>query len=260
MIFNIITIFPDFFDGFLKNGVIARALTKNNGIKINVINLRDFAEGPHRITDDRPFGGGPGMVMMPEPIYQALKSALPERFGRRKNLSCGTKRRTSHDARVILLSPQGTRFNHDEAKRLARYKHLVFICGRYEGVDERIMDFVDEELSIGDFVISGGEPAAMVVIDAIARLIDDGKVVKERSSVENDSFYSGPFLDCPHYTRPAVWRSRKVPSVLLSGNHKKIEDWRKKQAILNTRKKRPDLFACIMNKGIGSGKSGSKIF
>jgi len=240
MIFDIITIFPAFFDGFLKYGVVAKALnngTKHSPLKINIINLRDFGIGRHKITDDRPFGGGAGMVMCAEPIYQAIKSILPDRF-HTKNRRATPK--SDGDCRVILLSPQGRKFSQKEAERLSKLKRIVLICGRYEGVDERIMEFVDEEISIGDYVISGGEAAAMVVVDAVARLLPEAGVVKERASVENDSFVNG-ILDYPHYTRPAVWRGRKIPAVLLSGHHKKIMEWRRNQALSNTKKKRPDL-------------------
>lgn len=232
MIFDILTLFPGYFEGFLADGVIARAVKRGN-ININIVNLRDFTRDRHRITDDRPFGGGPGMVMKAEPIYMALKKSLPARF--RKTAKTP---RVSDDCRVILMSPQGSRFDHACARRMARYKKVVLICGRYEGVDERIMDFVDEEISLGDFVLTGGEIPAMAVADAVARLA--GGVVKETASVENDSFFSG-MLDCPHYTRPRVWRGREVPEAVLSGDHAQIEEWRGGMALAATRKKRPDL-------------------
>lgn len=241
------TLFPDYFEGFLSDGVVARAIERGK-INVNVINLRDFALDRHRITDERPFGGGPGMVMKAEPIYLALKERLPERFKRvvsSKKTPARASRRSapvahamSGRSRVILLSPQGQRFDHACARRLASYEKIFLICGRYEGVDERIMDFVDEEISMGDFVMTGGEIPAMAVADAVSRL--SGGVVKESASVENDSFYSG-LLDCPHYTRPRVWRGRKVPVAILSGDHGKIKEWRREKAFEATHKKRPDL-------------------
>lgn len=232
MIFDILTLFPEMFEGFIGTSLIARAV-KRGIIDIRIHNLRDFTTDKHRTVDDKPFAGGPGMVIKAEPVYKALKKILPERISGNKFV----RKKTS---RIIYLSPQGRVFNQEIAKELVRYRRLFFICGHYEGVDERIFDFIDEEISIGDYVLTGGELPAMVVVDAVSRLIKG--VVKEEKSVEMDSFYNG-LLDCPHYTRPRVWRGRKVPAVLLSGNHKKIEEWRKQKSLEATKKKRPDLLA-----------------
>lgn len=221
---DVVTIFPEVFSGPLDVSLLKRA--QNSGkLKINIYNLRDFTSDRHRSVDDRPYGGGPGMIFKPEPIYRAIKSLI-RKSPRKKRW-------------IIYLSPQGKVLNQDIARRLARKEHLILICGRYEGVDERVLDWVDEEISIGDYVLSGGEFAALVLIDCVARLVEG--VVGKKESVEEDSFTAG-LLDWPQYTRPAVFLGKKVPQVLLSGNHQKIQEWRKKQAILVTRKKRPDLY------------------
>lgn len=231
MIFEIISLFPEIFSGFLKSTLIAKAIERKI-IEVNILNPRDFTKDKHRVVDDRPFGGGPGMVLKAEPIYQAIKKAAPERIRSNKLIKKST-------SRIIILSPQGKTFNQEIAKRLVKYEKLVLVCGHYEGIDERIMNFVDEEISIGDFVLMGGELPAMVVVEAVSRLIKG--VIKEASSVENDSFSSG-LLDYPHYTRPRSWRGFDVPDVLLSGNHKRIKEWRKEKSLEVTKKKRPDLF------------------
>ncbi len=230
MIFEILTLFPEMYEGFLKTSIIAKAI-KNGIIRINIHNLRDFAKDRHRTVDDKSFGPGPGMVLKAEPIYKALKKIIPERISANKLLP----KKTSG---IIYLSPQGRVFNQKTAKELSKYRQLIFICGHYEGVDERIFRFIDEEISIGDYVLTGGELPSMVVVDAVSRLVKG--VVKKEESVECDSFYNG-LLDYPHYTRPRIWRGGKVPEVLLSGNHKKIDEWRKKKALDVTEKKRPDI-------------------
>jgi tRNA (guanine37-N1)-methyltransferase len=226
---DVLTIFPEFFGQVFEFGIIRRA--KLAGIvEINVHDIRSFATDKHQMTDDRPFGGGDGMVMKPEPIFAAVEHLL------------GTSDRGEYPegTRVVMLSPQGKPLTQAIAERLADdVKHLVLICGRYEGVDERVSDvLVTDEISIGDYVLSGGEPAAVVLTDAIVRLRPDA--LGSDTSAENDSFSTG-MLDCPHYTRPADFRGMKVPEVLLNGNHAEIEKWRNEKALEKTRKNRPDL-------------------
>ncbi|MBI5183451.1 MAG: tRNA (guanosine(37)-N1)-methyltransferase TrmD [Nitrospinae bacterium] len=219
---NIITLFPQIFVSPLGESILKRAKEKGL-LKVNIHNLRDFAEDKHRMTDDYPYGGGAGMVMKPEPIVRALEEIHKE----------GIR------SKIILMSPQGMRFTQDRAMELAREERITFICGRYEGIDERIsLYFIDDEISIGDYVLTGGELPAMVVIDAIVRLIPG--VVGDQESVREDSFFSS-ILDYPNYTRPPSFRGYKVPQVLLSGDHEKIRIWRRKEALRKTLKKRPDL-------------------
>ena len=219
--FKVITIFPDFFNPMLEYGVFSRAYKKGL-IGFETIDLRDFTNDNYKSVDDEPYGGGSGMVFKPVPLGKAIKKA-----------------KSKKETKVVYLTPSGKVFNSDIAKELAKEEELVFICGRYEGIDQRIVDlYVDYEVSIGDYVISGGEPAAMVVIDAIARHVEG--VVKEMESVVKDSFYDG-LLDYPHYTRPETYNGRKVPEVLLSGDHKRIELWREKMKLVETLTKRPDL-------------------
>ena len=203
---EVLTIFPEFFTQVFDFGIIRRA--RQAGIvEIKVHDIREFATDKHKMTDDRPFGGGDGMVMKPEPIFAAVEHLL------------GTSDRDEYadGAKVIMLSPQGKPLSQEVAKELAGAKHLVLICGRYEGVDERVNDaLVSDEISIGDYVLSGGEPAAVVLTDAIVRLLPDA--LGSETSADNDSFSDG-LLDCPHYTRPAQFRGMKVPEVLLNGNH-----------------------------------------
>lgn len=226
---DILTIFPEFFREVFDFGIIRRA--RNAGIvEITAHDLRLFTTDKHKMTDDRPFGGGDGMVMKPEPIFAAIE-----------NLT-GTTERAKYEAgiRVCLLTPQGRQLKQALARELAENaKHLVLICGRYEGVDERVTEtLVTDEISIGDYVLSGGEPAAMVVVDALTRLLP-GALGSETSAV-NDSF-ENDLLDYPHYTRPANWRGMAVPEVLLNGNHAEIEKWRRAKALEKTEKNRPDL-------------------
>ena len=226
---DVLTIFPEFFGQVFDVGIIRRA--KLAGIVvIKVHDIREFATDKHKMTDDRPFGGGDGMVMKAEPIFLAVEHLL------------GTSTRDEYPAgtRVVMLSPQGRPLNQAAAKELADYaKHVVLICGRYEGVDERVNEtLVTDELSIGDYVLSGGEPAAVVLADAIVRLLPEA--LGSETSAENDSFSNG-LLDCPHYTRPAEFRGMTVPEVLLNGNHAEIEKWRYEKALEKTRKNRPDL-------------------
>jgi tRNA (guanine37-N1)-methyltransferase len=224
---TLITIFPEFFPGPFGDGMIRVAREKGK-LDVNVVNLRDFTDDPHKTVDDAPFGGGPGMVMKIEPVMRAFESlALADRTAR----PAGT--------RVLLTSPQGTRFTQSKAIEWAALDHVVIMCGRYKGVDERVAEhLVDEEFSIGDFVLSGGEPAALVVTDALARLQPD--VVGCFDSVESDSFHSG-LLDCAYYTRPAEFRGWAVPDVLMSGHHANIARARREEALRRTFERRPDL-------------------
>ena len=220
---DIITIFPDIFGKVFESGMIRQA-EKKDLLQINIVDLRDFGEGRHRVVDGRPFGGGEGMVLKAEPIIRALED-LAEK--------------AEEKLYVLLMSPQGEKFDQSKAKELSLMAHLTLVCGRYEGIDQRIADFfTDEEISIGDFVLTGGEFAAMVITDAVSRLIPG--VLGEGESVLRESFMDG-MLDHPQYSRPADFRGMKVPEVLRSGNHKEIEAWRTTQAEQKTRCKRPDL-------------------
>lgn len=219
---DIITIFPDMFKNILNESIIKRAQAKGK-VKIFVHNLRDYTLDKHRKVDDRPFGGGSGMVMSAEPIFRAVEKI----------------RAKSRNTKVILLCPQGKTLTQGLAKKLAKNKHLVLICGHYEGIDERVRQYlVDEEISIGDYILTGGELAAMVLADTLVRLIPG--VLGDKNSLKFESF-EGNLLEYPQYTRPADFRAIKVPSILLSGDHQKINQWRKKEALRITRLKRPDL-------------------
>ena len=226
---DVLTIFPEFFGQVFDFGIIRRA-KKFGLVELNVHDLRDYALDKHRMTDDRPFGGGDGMVMKPEPIFAAIESLT------------GTAIRDEYPAgtRVVLLSPQGTPLKQAYAAELAeKAEHIILICGRYEGVDERVNEaLVTDEVSIGDYVLSGGEPAAIVVADAVIRLLPDA--LGSETSAANDSFSSG-MLDCPHYTRPAEFRGMKVPEVLLTGHHAEIEKWRHQMAFEKTKRFRSDI-------------------
>ncbi len=217
---DIITIFPDYFAGPLDAGLLGKARA-NGTLDIRLIDLRDFATDKHRTVDDEPFGGGPGMVMKPEPWFAAIESIE------------GWER-----ARRILLTPAGRRFDQQDAENLKLAGHLILMCGRYEGIDERVATLATDEISIGDYVLGGGESAAMVLVETVGRLVEG--VVGDPGSVEGDSFTSG-LLDHPSYTRPAEFRGMAVPEVLLSGNHAEIARWRREQAIRRTRDRRPDL-------------------
>jgi tRNA (guanine37-N1)-methyltransferase len=222
MRFDILTIFPEMFAALINYGIIGRAV-KRGQIKINVVNIRDFSKGPHMMTDDRPFGGGDGMVMKPGPIFQALES-IPRENGGRK---------------VILLTPQGQPFNQSIARDLTKLKQIVLVCGRYEGVDERVRSrCVDMELSIGDYILTGGELPAMVIVEVVSRLIP-GILGGVRSSLEES--FEDYFLEYPQFTRPRVFQGDGVPSVLLSGDHERIRLWRRTQSIKRTLERRPDL-------------------
>ncbi len=226
MRFDVLTLFPEMFEP-IKTSILGRA-TKNHFIELNLINFRDFSTDKQKHVDDCPYGGGAGMVIKPEPVYAAYESIIN---GLDDCLS--TKK-----PKVIYLSPQGKVFNQQMAKELSKEEHLILLCGHYEGIDQRLIDeIVDEEISIGDYVLTGGELPAMVLIDAISRNVQG--VLSEDSIVE-ESFSEG-LLEYPQYTRPEVFRGRRVPEVLLSGHHANIEKWRREQALKNTERKRPDL-------------------
>lgn len=216
MVFDILTIFPGLIKGYLSDSILKRELRKKT-IKVRVHNIRDFAKDKHRSVDDRPYGGGPGMVMMPQPLYDCIRAV--------KKLKPPYSKQTKP---VIYLTPTGKKFDYHMAKKLSKKKGLVLLCGRYEGIDERIRKLcVDEEISIGDYVLSGGELPALVLIEAITRLLP-GALGDERSAHE-DSFTEalGGKKEYPHYTRPRIFKSLKIPSILLTGRHKEIEKWRR---------------------------------
>jgi tRNA (guanine37-N1)-methyltransferase len=224
MRFHILTIFPEFFEGPFRHGVVAKAADASL-ISIQIHDLRNWTHDRHRTVDDRPFGGGEGMLLKPEPIFEAVETIWPQR---------------APSQRLVLLSAQGQRFDQQAARRLAEYPELFLICGRYEGVDERVAGHLaDEELSVGDFVLSGGELAAAMVIDCVARLLPG--VLGNADSALQESFSQEKLLDCPQYTRPAEFRGWKVPEVLLSGNHEQIRRWRRQAAREKTARNRPDL-------------------
>ncbi|NRA55331.1 MAG: tRNA (guanosine(37)-N1)-methyltransferase TrmD [Gammaproteobacteria bacterium] len=224
---GIITLFPDMFKAITEQGITGRAV-KNNLLQLQCWNPRDFTHDKHRTVDDRPYGGGPGMLMMVQPLTDAINAA-----------QAASIEETGGKAKVIYLSPQGRRLDQTGVEELATNKNLILICGRYEGIDERIItSLVDEEWSIGDYVLSGGELPAMTLIDAVSRFVPG--VLGKQASAEQDSFADG-LLDCPHYTRPETLNGESVPAVLLSGNHEKIRRWRLEQSIERTYKRRPDL-------------------
>ncbi|MBF0160697.1 MAG: tRNA (guanosine(37)-N1)-methyltransferase TrmD [Magnetococcales bacterium] len=237
MRFSILTLFPEIFADLLSHSILKRALDRAL-FQVEVLQLRDFAEDRHRRADDTPFGGGPGMVIKADLLDRALRSLHPSAAD-----GTGGESLPAQRGHVIYLSPQGKRFDQGDAKRLAGLTHLVLVCGHYEGVDERfIAARVDEELSLGDFVLTGGEIPAMAVLDAVARLLPG--VLGDEASFASDSFYHG-LLDHPQFTRPAVWvdpdgQKRGVPEVLLSGDHGKVADWRRRQSLLRTLVRRPD--------------------
>jgi tRNA (guanine37-N1)-methyltransferase len=237
MRFHVLTIFPDFFRGPFDYGVVAKA--REAGIlSIEIHDLRNWTYDRHRTVDDRPFGGGEGMVLKPQPIFEAVEAIWPElKDGARKP-----------GRQVVLLSAQGRKFDQAVARELSGTEELLFVCGRYEGVDERVAEHLaDHELSIGDYVLSGGELAAAVIIDSVARLLK-GVLGNEASAVE-ESFGEHGMLDCPQYTRPAEFRGWKVPETLMNGNHEEIRRWRRQAAIEKTARLRPDLLTVSKEKG-----------
>jgi tRNA (guanine37-N1)-methyltransferase len=227
MRFDVVTIFPEMFEAVTRHGITRRAL-EEGGFDFRAWNPRDFVSDPHRTVDDRPYGGGPGMVMLPGPLEECIDAAVA------RQEAAGVER-----PQVLLLSPQGERFTDSVARQLAQSAGLVLVAGRYEGVDERLIERkVDREISIGDYVTSGGELPAMVVVDAVVRLLPGS--LNDAGSASQDSFSEG-LLDWPHFTRPEQWQGMRVPEVLLSGNHAAIARWRRKQALARTRARRPDL-------------------
>lgn len=218
MKFDILTLFPEMFEN-LKQSIIGRAIEKNI-ININLINIRDFSKDKHKKVDDTPYGGGAGMVMKPDVVYNAYNSI------KEKN------------AKVIYMSPQGKTLNQEKVEELSKEEHLIILCGHYEGIDQRVLDkIVDEEISIGDYVLTGGELPAMVLIDSVSRYVEG--VLKE-DSIKEESFSNG-LLEYPQYTRPEVFEGEKVPEILLSGHHENINKWRKEKSLEITKKKRPEL-------------------
>jgi tRNA (guanine37-N1)-methyltransferase len=222
--FAILTLFPRMVEAPLAESILGKAREKGL-LETRVLDIRDFAEGKHRVTDDVPYGGGAGMVMKPEPLVAAIAAA----------------RAWAPRAPAILLCPQGARFDEGKAQELSRRSEIILVCGRYEGVDERVRKYVDEQLSIGDFVLTGGEFAALSVVDAVSRLVPG--VLGNEESPRTESFTAEPILEGPQYTRPPVFRGKRVPDVLLSGDHARIARWRRRQALVRTRDLRPDLFA-----------------
>ena len=219
MKFDVLTLFPEMFEA-VKQSILKRA-EENNFIQINTINIRDFSKDKHKKVDDTPYGGGAGMIMKPDVVYDAY-SSIPKR----------------EDSKVIYLSPQGKKLNQSKVIELSKEKHLILLCGHYEGIDQRVIDeIVDEEISIGDYVLTGGELPAMVLIDSVSRYVD-GVISKESTSEES---FSNGLLEYPQYTRPEIFNGIRVPEVLLSGHHANIEKWRKEKSIQITKKKRPDL-------------------
>jgi tRNA (guanine37-N1)-methyltransferase len=221
---DVLTLFPEMFAGVFGNSILKKAADKQ-AVQYNVINFREFSDNKHQTVDDYPYGGGAGMVLKPQPIFDAVES-----------LNIKGEQQKS---RVILLCPQGERLNQKKAEELSKEKHLIFICGHYEGYDERIRQhLVTDEISIGDYVLTGGELGAMVIIDSVVRLLPE--VLGNEESHQKDSFSTG-LLEHPHYTRPADFRGMKVPDVIISGNHKNIEEWRAKESLRRTLSRRPDL-------------------
>lgn len=217
---DILSLFPEFFDSFLSWSMIGRAI-ENEKVSIGNINIRDFSKNKHKKIDDYPFGGGSGMLMKPEPVYDAIEDVK------------------TTNSRVVYLSPQGKTLDQDLALELSQEEHLVFLCGHYEGLDNRIIEnYIDDEISIGDFVLTGGELPAMVLIDSIVRLLPG--VLRSEESYQKDSHFDG-LLENPQYTRPREFKGHGVPDVLISGDHKKIDEWRKKESLRATLLKRPDL-------------------
>lgn len=221
LVVDILSLFPGYFQGPFDESIFKQA-RKKELLEINLIDIRDFSDNRHRKVDDRPFGGGPGMVLMPGPVAHAIRSVKTSK------------------SRVVYLSPQGTPFTAKKARELAEYSHLIFLCGHYEGVDQRVLDKeVDEEISIGDYVLTNGCLAAIVVLDAVIRFVPN--ILGDKLSAVEDSFENG-ILDCPHFTRPEVFEDVRIPEVLQSGNHKKIAEWRRTAALEKTSLVRPDLF------------------
>ena len=233
---DVVTAFPEMLSGPLGQSIVGRA-QKSGVLKLGFTNPRDFTDDKHHTLDDRPYGGGPGMLMKAEPLYRAIKKL------RKKN------------SVVILTSPRGQTFTQGLAKKLAKKKHLIFVCGHYEGIDERVYPEMDMEVSLGDFILTGGELASAVMIDAITRLLP--KTLKKQDVTVSESFEDG-LLEAPQYTRPEVWRKKKVPDILLSGHHKQMEEWKREQALKLTKKYRPDLLKTSQAKKAATEKGVKK--
>ncbi|MDE2609837.1 MAG: tRNA (guanosine(37)-N1)-methyltransferase TrmD [Burkholderiales bacterium] len=236
MQFDVITLFPEMFQAISEWGITSRAL-KQGQFGMRLWNPRDFTSNNYRTVDDRPYGGGPGMVMLAKPLEDAIDAA------RAAQRQAGV-----HGPRVVALSPQGAPLNHGHVMRFAAEEGLVLLCGRYEAIDQRLIDrCVDEEISLGDFVLSGGELPAMALMDAVVRQLPG--VLNDAQSAQQDSFVNG-LLDCPHYTRPEEYQGVRVPDILLGGHHAEIEKWRRQQAVANTWRKRPDLIVAARRNGL----------
>ncbi|GAB2492920.1 tRNA (guanosine(37)-N1)-methyltransferase TrmD [Alkalibacterium psychrotolerans] len=220
---DVVTLFPEMFDGPLGHSIVSRAIDKGL-VEVNRVNFRQFGKGKHQVVDDTPYGGGAGMLLKPEPLFEAMDSI--------------NEREPATKKRVILMDPAGKLFNQAMAEEFSEDEHLVFLCGHYEGYDERIRSLVTDEVSLGDYVLTGGELAAMVMIDATVRLLPD--VLGNAASAQTDSHSSG-LLEHPHYTRPAEYKGMKVPEVLMNGNHGLIEQWRHKESLKRTFERRPDM-------------------
>ncbi len=215
---DVITLFPSMFDGIINESIIKRAID-NKKVEINIYNLRDYTEDKNKKVDDYAFGGGKGMVLMPEPVYNALEALKTK------------------DSKIIMLTPQGKKYNQKLAYELAQEKHLILLCGHYEGFDERIRSFVDEEISVGDYILTGGEIPGMILLDSVTRLLDG---VIDKESHEKETFNNN-LLDYPVYTKPVDFKGMKVPDVLLSGHHANIDKWRYEEQLKKTNERRPDL-------------------
>lgn len=219
---TILTLFPEMFTGPFDYSIVKRAANKKL-VKINFVNIRDFGLGKHKLVDDKPFGGGLGMILKVDVLYKAIEKVKDKKL---KN----------NEQKVFLLSAHGKQFNWEDAEKLSRLKHLILICGHYEGFDERIKNFIDGEISVGDFIVTGGEIPAMLITDSVIRLLPG--VIREKAAV-SESFFSN--LEYPHYTQPREFKGLSVPEILLSGNHKKIKEWKEKESLKITKKLRPDL-------------------
>ncbi len=230
---DILTLFPGMFKNILVQSIIKRAI-EGNLVKINLYNLRDYTHNTHRTADDKPFGGGPGMVMKPEPIFEAVEDIL-KTYSLKLEAESISEEAKKLDIKIILLTPGGKKLNQKILSDLSKCKHLILICGHYEGIDERVREYVaTDEISIGNYILTGGEIPAMVLIDGIIRLIPD--VLGNEKSLSIESFQNNNLLECPQYTRPANYKGLKVPGILLSGDHNKINNWRRKKALARTAK------------------------
>lgn len=242
MNFHVLTLFPDMILNGLQTSITGRAITAGT-ISLEAVNIRDYTVDKHKKVDDYPYGGGAGMLMQAQPVYDAW-AAVEEKIQQRKNATVDERRADQSDqarkTRVIYLTPQGTTFRQQMAKELAKEEDLIFLCGHYEGIDERVLqEIVTDSVSIGDYVLTGGELPAMVMIDAIARMVPG--VLSNQESGETESF-SNYLLEYPQYSRPEIWRDKKVPEILLSGDHAKVEEWRQEQSLERTRRLRPELY------------------